>query len=54
MGADGDVTVFDPELEWVPAVSESASKSKNNPFFGWKLKGRAVATVVGGKVAWRL
>jgi len=54
VGADGDVTVFDPEQEWVPAVSESASKSKNNPFFGWKLKGRAVATVVGGKVAWRL
>ena len=54
VGVDGDVTVFDPELEWVPAVSESASKSKNNPFFGWKLKGRAVATVVGGKVAWRL
>ena len=54
VGADGDVTVVDPEQEWVPAVSESASKSKNNPFFGWKLKGRAVATVVGGKVAWRL
>ena len=54
VGADGDVTVFDPELDWVPAVSESASKSKNNPFFGWKLKGRALATVVGGKVAWRL
>ena len=54
VGVDGDVTVFDPELGWVPTVSESASKSKNNPFFGWKLKGRAVATVVGGKVAWRL
>ena len=54
VGADGDVTVFDPELPWVPIAADSASKSKNNPFFGWKLKGRAVATVVGGKIAWQV
>ncbi len=51
-GADGDVTVFDPDHEWTYRAEVSASKSKNSPFFGWKLKGRAVATVVGGKVAW--
>ena len=49
MGADADVTVFDPDQEWVFEREHSASKSKNNPFFGWKLKGRAVATIVAGK-----
>ena len=54
VGADADVTVIDPDLEWVPVGSETASKSRNNPFYGWKLKGRAVATVVAGKVVWQV
>ncbi len=52
-GADGDVTVLDPDREWVFRRSESASKSRNNPFDGWPLKGRAVVTVVAGKIVWR-
>ena len=51
-GADGDVTVFDPDAEWVFRAEESASKSKNSPFSGWKLKGKAVATIVAGKKVW--
>jgi len=51
-GADGDVTVFDPDREWVFEARDSASKSLNSPFFGWTLKGRAVATIVSGKTAW--
>ena len=51
-GADADVTVFDPETEWVPTPEVSASKSKNNPFFGWRLKGKPAATIVAGKLAW--
>lgn len=47
VGADADVTVFDLEQEWT--FQDSASKSRNSPFFGWKLKGRAVATIVAGK-----
>ena len=50
IGADADVTVFDSEVEWVLTPESSASKSKNNPFFGWKLKGRAVTTIVAGKI----
>ena len=50
IGADADVTIFNENEEWVYNREDSASKSKNNPFFGWKLKGRAVATIVGGKV----
>jgi dihydroorotase len=49
VGADADVTVFDPDCEWIFRAEDSASKSKNSPFFGWKLKGKAVATIVGGK-----
>jgi dihydroorotase len=52
VGADADVTVFDLEQEWIFNREDSASKSKNNPFFGWQLKGNAVATLVGGKMVW--
>jgi dihydroorotase len=52
VGADGDVTVFDPDREWIFERAETASKSANNPFFGWRFKGRAVATIVGGKKVW--
>ena len=51
-GADADVTVFDPDREWIFERAATASKSSNNPFFGWKFKGRAVATIVGGKKVW--
>ncbi|MGA2540221.1 MAG: dihydroorotase [Verrucomicrobiota bacterium] len=50
VGADGDVTVFDPDEEWVYDVAASASKSKNSPFSGWSLKGRAKAVIVRGGV----
>ena len=52
VGADADVTVFDPDVEWIFQAGDSASKSRNSPFFGWKLKGRAVATIVAGKMIW--
>jgi dihydroorotase len=53
VGADADVTVFDPDREWVFDKGSSASKSKNSPFYGWPLRGKAVATIVGGKKAWQ-
>jgi dihydroorotase len=49
IGADADVTVFAPDQEWVFDGSDSASKSTNNPFHDWRLKGKAVITIVGGK-----
>ena len=51
-GADGDLTIFDPDWEWVFEVKASASKSRNSPFGGWRLKGKARATIVIGAVAW--
>ena len=53
VGADADVTVIDPDVEWTYARLESASKSKNSPFDGWRMKGKAVATIVGGKMVAR-
>jgi dihydroorotase len=49
LGADADVTVFDPDREWVFERDATASKSANSPFYGWPLKGRALITIVGGK-----
>jgi dihydroorotase len=52
VGADADVTVFDPDRVWTFDRTLSVSKSSNSPFHGWELKGRAVATIVGGKKVW--
>jgi len=52
VGAEADVTVFDPEREWVFDKTAGASKSLNSPFHGWSLKGKAVLTIVGGIKAW--
>ncbi len=52
VGADADITVFDPDRPWVFDKSGSASKSLNSPFHGWPLKGKAVAAIVGGRKAW--
>jgi dihydroorotase len=52
IGADADITVFDPEAEWTFHRAESASRSKNSPFDGWRLKGKPVATIVSGKMIW--
>jgi len=52
VGADADVTVLDPGLDWAFDKKDSASKSLNSPFLGWRLKGKAVITIVGGKTIW--
>jgi dihydroorotase len=54
IGARADVTLIDPELEWTVSVDGFESASRNCPFDGWKLKGRAVRTIVGGKTVWKL
>jgi len=51
-GAVADVTIIDPQLAWTIDVKKFKSKSRNCPFNGWPVKGRATATVVGGDVKW--
>ena len=53
-GAPADVTVMDPGAKWSVSARAFRSKSRNTPFEGWELKGRAVLTVVGGRVVWEL
>jgi dihydroorotase len=49
-GVAGDVTVVDPELEWTVDPATLHSRSRNTPFGGQSLRGRAVLTVVVGRV----
>lgn len=53
-GAIADITLIDPALTWQVDVQKFASKSANSPFHGWTLTGRAVATIVAGRVKYRL
>jgi dihydroorotase len=53
-GARADVTLIDPELEWTVKIDQFHSASRNSPFDGWELKGRAVRTMVGGNTVWKL
>jgi dihydroorotase len=53
IGADADLTVFDPGLEWTYDPGTSAGKSRNSPFAGWAMKGKARATIVSGTIAWQ-
>ncbi|XAL99339.1 dihydroorotase [Phycisphaeraceae bacterium D3-23] len=48
VGADADVTVIDPENAWTIDANQFAGKSRNCPFDGWQVKGRATATIVAG------
>jgi dihydroorotase len=49
-GAPGDVVVFDPAAEWLVRPEEFYSKSRNTPFAGRRLRGRAQATIVRGQL----
>ena len=53
-GVVADVTLIDPSVEWQVDASTFASKSINSPFDGWTLKGRATATIVAGRIKYRL
>ena len=54
VGAKADVTLIDPDLEWTVKIDKFESASRNSPFDGWKLKGRAVRTIVSGETVWQL
>ena len=51
-GAHADITILDPQLEWVFDVNRSKSKSRNTPFHGRAMQGAAVATIVGGRLVY--
>jgi len=53
-GSAADVTVFDPGAEWTVDPARFVSKGRNTPYAGRTLRGRAVYTVVGGRLAFQL
>jgi dihydroorotase len=52
VGAPADVTLVDPERRWKVSARAFRSKSRNTPFDGWDLVGRAVAVLVGGRLVY--
>jgi len=50
--AHADITILDPQFEWVFDVTRSKSKSRNTPFHGRQMHGAAVATIVGGRLVY--
>jgi dihydroorotase len=53
-GADADVTIIDPALQWTIDPDQFLSKSRNTPFGGWKVRGRAHTVIVAGEVRFSL
>ncbi|MDO8094277.1 MAG: amidohydrolase family protein, partial [Candidatus Brocadiales bacterium] len=52
VGMPADITIIDMDKAWTVDVNEFESKSRNCPFDGWRLKGKAAVTIVGGKVVY--
>jgi len=53
-GHAADVTIIDPAREWIIDPSQFRSQSRNTPFAGWKVRGRATTVIVDGRVRYRL
>lgn len=51
-GMTADLTIFDPNIEYVYEKESIVSKSKNTPFIGKKLKGMVQYTIVGGRIVY--
>lgn len=52
-GADADVTVIDPDREWICDRALLRSRGRNTPFHGRAMKGKAILTIVGGTIRYR-
>ena len=53
IGGDADMVIFDPDEEWTVDPEQFASKGRNTPFSGHKLKGKVKYTIVGGKIVYQ-
>ena len=52
-GKPADITIFDPNKEYIYEKESIVSKSKNTPFIGKKLKGEVKYTIVNGKIVYK-
>ncbi|MCI6255719.1 MAG: dihydroorotase [Clostridiales bacterium] len=53
LGGDADLVIFDPDEEWTVDPEQFASKGRNTPFGGHKLKGKVKYTIVGGRIVYQ-
>ena len=53
IGTPADVTIFNPEMEWLVDTKAFASKGKNTPLAGSMLKGKVMATIFQGKLVYK-
>ncbi|UCE98156.1 MAG: dihydroorotase [Dehalococcoidia bacterium] len=53
VGETADITILNPDIEWVVDVNRFVSKGKNNPLNGEKFKGKVMATIHNGKFTYR-
>jgi dihydroorotase len=53
VGAAADITVIDPEVAWRIEPERFVSRARNCPFAGWDVRGRAVTTIVGGRIVYQ-
>jgi dihydroorotase len=51
-GAPANITILDPGREWIVNSRNFASKGKNTPYDGYKFKGKMMATIVNGRIAY--
>lgn len=54
VGADADITIFDPQASYEVTRDLFYSKSKNSPYLGMTLQGQVKTTLVGGRVVFTL
>jgi dihydroorotase len=50
VGADADITIFDPKEVWIAMTEDFKSRSSNSPWIGSSLRGKVKKTIVSGKV----
>ena len=51
-GAPANITILNLEREWIVNSSKFSSKGKNTPYDGDKFKGKVMATIVNGRIAY--
>ncbi|MDP7286268.1 MAG: amidohydrolase family protein, partial [Dehalococcoidales bacterium] len=53
IGAPADITIFDPDKEWVVDTAKFISKGRNTPLAGATLKGKTMATICDGELVYQ-
>jgi len=52
IGAPANMTILDPDREWTVNSRRFVSKGKNTPYDGYKFRGKVMATIADGKIAY--